>query len=365
MSDKTSPARRLLWVFPGFGVGGAQVRFAALANRFSATCSHCIVALNGDLACREKLAPGLETAFPDAGHEAGRMIPAIAHARHFLRAQNPDLVITSNWGAIEWAIGARLAGLPHIHTEDGFGPEERSRQIPRRVLTRRLALRGSRVILPSRTLHRIALDTWRLPAKNLSYIPNGIDLARFANATPAVLPPGKGMVIGTIAALRAEKNIGRLLRAFAVIRAERPVRLVIVGDGPERAGLERLAGDLGVAGDVVFAGYSTQAESWLACFDVFALSSDTEQMPLSLLEAMAAGRPVVSTDVGDVRAMLSAQNGDFVTASDDAPFAAGLRRLLAAPLTDIGAANRIKAHADYDQEAMFAGYARHFRIDLQ
>ena len=60
----------------------------------------------------------------------------------------PDVVVTSNWGAIEWAMAARLCGFRHVHTEDGFGPEERQRQIPRRAITRRLALRGSDVVLP-------------------------------------------------------------------------------------------------------------------------------------------------------------------------------------------------------------------------
>jgi glycosyltransferase involved in cell wall biosynthesis len=284
------------------------------------------------------------------------MAAAVLHARAALRGQNPDLVVTSNWGAIEWAAGARLAGLPHLHTEDGFGPEEHARQLPRRVLARRLILRGSQLILPSRTLLRIAAETWRLPRKNLHYIPNGIDLARFAGATPATLPSGTGPVIGTIAALRPEKNIARLLHAFAQLRATSPARLVIVGDGPERPGLENLAATLGIGADTYFAGHTTQPESWLAAFDIFALSSDTEQMPISLLEAMAAGLPCVSTDVGDVRDMLAQANRDFVTPPD--ALAGALARMLAADRKAIGAANKAKANAEYDQQTMFAAYGR-------
>jgi glycosyltransferase involved in cell wall biosynthesis len=349
--------RRIAWVFPGFGVGGAQVRFAALANRYGASCAHIVLSLNGDLACREKLEPGLDIGYPDAGHRPGRMAASILQARRLLRALRPDLVVTSNWGAIEWAIGARLAGLPHIHTEDGFGPEERARQIPRRVLTRRLALRGSRIVLPSRTLLRLATETWRLPTNQLAYIPNGIDLARFAAATPAILPPGEGPVIGTIAALRPEKNIARLIQAFAALRANRPARLVIVGDGPELGALKALANRLHIAADVIFAGHSTHAETWLAAFEVFALSSDTEQMPLSLLEAMASGLPCACTDVGDVRQMLSGANSTFVTPLDHHALALALGAILEADHAAIGRANRMRAAEAFDQETMFAAYA--------
>ncbi len=348
----------LLWVFPGFGVGGAQVRFAALANHLGPTCRHTIVSLNGDTACAEKLDPRLDVTLPISGHPQGRMIAAVQHARQFLLRAKPDCVITSNWGAIEWAIGAKLAGLRHVHSEDGFGPEERSAQIPRRVLTRRLVLRRSAVILPSQTLAHLARTQWRLPTRVLHVIANGIDLARFSGAAAMPMPQGEGPVIGTIAALRPEKNIGRLLRAFAAVRAARPARLVIVGDGPERAGLEILAATLGITQDTHFAGHSTVSERWLAGFDVFALSSDTEQMPLSLLEAMATGLPAVCTDVGDVRAMLAAANAPFVTGLDDAAFAAGLAAMLSADRAAIGAANAARAQAAYGEARMFAEWAQ-------
>ena len=348
--------KHLLWVFPGFGVGGAQVRFASLANHMGDACRHTVVSLNGDTACAEKLDAGLDACLPASGHVRGRMVDGVLHARRFLQRARPDCVVTSNWGAIEWAMGARLAGLAHVHSEDGFGPEERSAQIPRRVWTRRLVLRGSKVILPSQTLAAIARTQWRLPERVLHVIANGIDLARFSGAAPMPAPAGEGPVIGTVAALRPEKNIGRLLRAFAALRAKRPARLVIVGDGAERAGLEALAGSLGIAADTHFAGHSTQSERWLAELDVFALSSDTEQMPLSLLEAMASGLPAVCTDVGDVRAMLAPENAPYVTAVADDAFAAGLASILSAEGATIGRANKARAHAAYGHERMFAAW---------
>jgi glycosyltransferase involved in cell wall biosynthesis len=345
-------------VFPGFGVGGAQVRFCALANHLGPGVPHSVISLNGDQACAEKLDPDLDVRFPPSGHQRGRMLGSILHARRVLAQERPRLVITSNWGAIEWAIGARLAGLAHLHSEDGFGPEERTRQIPRRVRTRRLALRGSELILPSRTLQAIARDQWRLPAPRLHYVPNGIDLARFAGATPMPPPPGEGPVIGTIAALRAEKNIPRLLNAVARLRQSRKLRLVVVGDGPERPALEAQAGALGIDDATLFAGHSPQAERWMASFDVFALSSDTEQMPLSLLEAMASGLACACTDVGDVAGMVARANAAFVTPVTDDAFTLGLGALLEADRAAIGRANRAKAEAEFDQATMFQAWGR-------
>ena len=358
MTVSAEKRRRIVWVFPGFGVGGAQMRFAAIANHFGPASTHVIVSLNGDLSCRTRLAEDLNLEFPDLGHRPGHMGASIRQAHQVLRAQKPDLVVTSNWGAIEWAIGAKLARLPHLHTEDGFGPEERDSQIRRRVLTRRLALRHSVVVLPSITLATLARQTWRLPPGQLRYIPNGIDVARFATAAPASLPGGDGPVIGTIAALRPEKNIARLIKAFAALRALRPARLVIVGDGPERVALENLAQELGLGlgGDVFFAGHSMQPECWHARFDIFALSSDTEQMPLSLLEAMAARRAALCTDVGDVRSMLASANNDYITPASDVSFTEALTRILDADLPEIGSANHKKAESQYDQKAMFAAY---------
>jgi glycosyltransferase involved in cell wall biosynthesis len=341
-------------VFPTFAVGGAQVRFAALANHFGGDFRHIVVALDGELGCRDRLDSGLDVSFPSVEAPKNAMLANAWRFRALLRRWRPDVLVTGNWGAIEFA----MANLPpltrHLHVVDGFGPEERETQIGRRVLIRRLVLSRGKVVVPSRNLERIAKDVWKLPARVVRYVPNGIDLARFsaggaANSTP---------VIGTVAALRAEKNIGRLIRAFAAAARRHPAKLVIVGDGAERASLTALAGELGVSGLVTFAGHRDDTPALYAGFDVFALTSDTEQMPLSLIEAMASGLPVVSTDVGDVRAMLAPENAGFVGARDDASIADLLTTLLADPgsWAAIGAANRAKAERDFDQAGMFEAW---------
>ena len=313
--------------------------------------------MDGDLACRERLSPELDVAFPDAGVRKGDTLGNVRRFRALLTELRPAVLVTSNWGTIEWAMANVVPVVPHVHIEDGFGPEERATQIRRRVWTRRLVLRRSTVVVPSRVLWRIATGVWRLDERRVRYVPNGIDLARFAPRAAS-----DGMVVGTVAALRAEKNLARLLRAFAIVAPDLPARLVIVGDGPERGALAALAGQLGIAGRVDFRGHVAAPAAVYAGLDVFALSSDTEQMPLSVLEAMAAGVAVAATDVGDVREMLAEANAPLVVAQDDAALAAALRTLLTdkALRERIALANRAKAERDYADEKMFAAYAALF-----
>jgi glycosyltransferase involved in cell wall biosynthesis len=362
--------RTFLHVFPTFAVGGAQTRFAAIANHLGPSVRHIVVPIDGQTTAREKLNPGLDVTFlPPPRVGAIGVRSSITQARAVLRETRPHMLITSNWGSIDWVI-AKLTMplfpslLPHLHMEDGFGPEEQDRQLPRRVLTRRLVLRRSDVMLPSQTLIRIATDTWKLPPRNLHYIPNGVDIERFARAVPMELPPGEGPVIGTIAALRPEKNVLRLVDAFALLRARRPARLVIVGDGPRRPILEARVAELGLGASVLFAGHSQDADRWMAAFDVFALSSDTEQMPLSLLEAMAASRPAVATEVGDVRSMLAPENLPYLVPRDPAALAVALARMLDNPAEAaiIGAANGRRARDTFSEQSMFDQFRRIMRV---
>lgn len=347
----------LLSVFSTFSVGGPQVRFATLANRLGPAFRHAIIAMDGDRACAERLEPGLDIAWPTVRIRKGDTLANVLAFRRALREIRPDALVTYNWGTIEWALANLLPVVRHhVHIEDGFGPEEQERQIPRRVWTRRLALRRCTLVVPSRTLERIATGIWRLPSVRLRYVPNGIDLARFA---PRMSGDGEGVTIGTVAALRAEKNLARLLRAFAALPEGLGVRLQLVGDGPERPGLEALAAELGIAPRVRFLGHVADPAPLYAGFDIFALSSDTEQMPISVLEAMAAGLPVAATDVGDVRAMLAEENAPFVVPKAEDTALAGAMRALAADAAlrrAVGRANRAKAERDFDERLMVATY---------
>lgn len=361
----SNPARAaplILHVFPTFDVGGAQARFATLANRLGPRLRHLIVAMDGRTGCRERLEAGLDVQFPAITITKGDTRGNVRRFRGALREWRPDLLVTSNWGSIEWAMAGAIPPRPvrHLHVEDGFGPDERDRQQPRRVWARRIVLARSRTIVPSRTLERIAREVWRLPRRRVQYLPNGVDLTM----VPAEVWAGEGPVIGTVAALRAEKNLGRLLRAFAQAAATRKARLLIIGDGPERAGLEALARELRIAQQVRFTGHVPAPSGLIAGLDLFALSSDTEQMPLSILEAMAAGLPVAATAVGDVATMLAPENRPYIVPRDDAALAQAFGALLddSGARRALGAANRARAEAVYSEDAMVEGWAALFGI---
>jgi len=221
MNPKRPLARRqldVLHVFSSFAIGGAQVRFAALVNHFGDAARHRIIAMDGNRDARTLIHPGIDVYYPKLGIQRTDTMGNWGRIRRYLRKTPPDVLITSNWGTIDWAIARLGMDVRHLHMEDGFGPEERDRQLFRRSFTRWLVLGKSDVLLPSRTVERIARKTWRLPAKNLHYVPNGVDLTRYQGAAPAPLPPGEGPVFGTVTALRPEKNLTRLLEAFAILR---------------------------------------------------------------------------------------------------------------------------------------------------
>ena len=355
------PPKTLLHVFPSFAIGGQQTRFATIAARLDQAYRHVIVSLDGRDMARSLLPGSLDARMLKVPRSSGpRALVAYARA---IRAVRPDALISYNWGSIEWAIVNRLyCGLPHVHLEDGFGRDEADRQLRRRVLTRRFVLRRSAVVVPSRTLAALATRAWRLPPDRVTYIPNGIDAHRFDVAPdPGGFfdRAGAACVIGAFAPLRAEKNLGRLLRAFA--RLDATARLVICGDGPEAAPLRALAGELGLGARVTFTGHVRAPELIMGAFDVFAITSDTEQMPYAVLEAMSARLPVVGTDVGDVAAMVHPDNRRFVVPRDQPePLVAALRELQAdAGLRrHLGARNRADVERRFTIERMTSEFAR-------
>lgn len=296
------------------------------------------------------------------------MLRGLAKVRDVVDDVAPDLLLTYNWGAIEAALANRLTGgCEHIHFESGFGVEEKDGQLWRRNVLRRIALAGARkVVVPSATLVRVAQAAWCVPSQRLLHIPNGVDLHRFRGEAgrrdplPGLASGREGIVIGTVAPLRPEKNIGRLLRAFAQLESPPDYRLVVAGEGVERQRLQRLAEELGIAARTVFLGHVEDVPAVLRGLDIFALSSDTEQMPNSLLQAMAAARPVVAMDVGDVACMVAPENRALVVRPDDAGAFAGAMTVLAGDAVRrraLGRLNRQRAKAEYSLEAMVGAYA--------
>ncbi|MEZ6013648.1 MAG: glycosyltransferase [Planctomycetota bacterium] len=359
----------LLHVFTTFCAAGSQVRTTQLMNRFGARYRHTVIARDGrteatallaeDVPCEVMELPRLEG--PLAGVRA---------MREALEAARPDLLMTYNWGTMDAVLAARSVRLArHVHHEDGFNADEAARLKGRRNFTRRVTLRRTDVIVPSRTLERIARRRWRLP--RVHFIANGVAIERFGydQARGAAFRaelgiPAEALVVGSVGHLRGVKCFPRLVRAAAAIDPAglggRPVHLVIVGEGEERGAIEAAAARSRPPGGAVhLPGHKQDLAGAYSAFDVFTLTSDSEQQPVSLLEAMAAGRPVVATDVGDIAATLPAAGRDGIVplgtgAAVEEALGRALTRLLADPdlRARMGAAGRAHVAQEYDPDRM-------------
>ncbi len=163
--------------------------------------------------------------------------------------------------------------------------------------------------------------------------------------------------LGTLAGLRTVKNLPRLVRTFAGV--PEPWQLVIAGEGPEREVIRAEAMGLGISHRVHLPGFVAEPAQAAGLFDLFALSSDSEQFPISVVEAMAAGLAVASPDVGDVAGMVSEANREFITPAGDED---ALSRAIAVLASDealrnrIGKANRALARDRYDERTMIEAY---------
>ncbi|MXP46997.1 glycosyltransferase [Altererythrobacter luteolus] len=375
MSVDRSDPPRILHLHSTFSAGGKEVRCAQLINAFGPGVSHTIVSAEPDrMGASQLISKGIPVTYPrNFPPLKGRPTPGRLH-KIASAMQGYDLVLTYNWGAMDAVMAHTLfsnaMGLPPlIHHEDGFNEDERERLKPTRNWYRRIALgKASGLVIPSEVLEEIALDTWQQPMGRVKRISNGIDTKAFAkvpkpDALRGVVKRSDEYWVGTLAGLRPVKNLKRLVRAFADLPEE--WQLVIVGEGPEEDAIRDEAFRLDVGHRVHLPGFASEPARIMGLFDIFALSSDSEQFPISVIEAMAASVPVAATDVGDIAEMVSDQNRPFIRSckgkdADTQPLAAALRELAADRKLrrEIGEANRVKAAAEYDQKVMIDAYRR-------
>lgn len=358
---------RVLHLHSTFSAGGKEVRCARLMNAWGARLEHAIVSAEpAAMGAAALIAPTVPVSYPQ-DYPSLKGTPTPARLAALARAmRGVDLVCTYNWGAMDAVMAhrlfARAMGLPPlVHHEDGFNEDEAAGLKPSRNRYRRVALAGAtKLIVPSAALEAIAREVWRQPPARVERIPNGIDTAAFAAAPdPAALPipkPEGQRWVGTLAGLRAVKQLPVLVEAFVQLPDE--WHLVICGEGPERAAILAAATAHGIAARVHLPGNVDPARL-VGLFDIFALSSASEQFPLSVVEAMAAGLPVAAPMVGDIAAMVAEPNRALLCPPGDvAGLAAALAALAADPALreTLGAANQARAVAEYDLGAMLASY---------
>ncbi len=346
-------SRRFLHVFATFEPGGMETRASRIIDLLPPPHEHVIVAMSGRTSAASRITrAAFELQPPPAARGFVGTARAMAQRVGELR---PDLVLTYNWGAIETVLGCRLAGQRAlVHHEEGFSAQEVDHLLRRRTWARRFLLRqAAAIVVPSSGLATIATGTWRLPSSRVRHLPNGVDVDRYH---PRAVPRDAGapVVVGGVAHFRPEKDVPALVEAFARCRERGRARLLLVGDGQDLAAARALATARGIGDRVEFRGPVADTAPVYQEFDVFALSSRTEQMPLVVLEAMASGLPVVSPDVGDVASMLAAPNRDLVTPRGDLDaLAAALDRAISSPAlrAGLGGANRARCVAQFDQRS--------------
>ncbi|WP_165066884.1 glycosyltransferase [Paludisphaera rhizosphaerae] len=291
----------------------------------------------------------------------GRLRNAIAELQ-------PDVVHTHQVGALFYS--GPVAGVPIVHTEHGKAGDD----IPRRRWLGRLAgCFATRYCCVSKDIADELLERRIVPARKIMVVPNGIDLSRFRGRTTRAdcraslgIPAGVP-VVGTVGRLDEVKRQDVLIRAFGRLLGHvSEAHLLIVGDGPQGAELRQLAESLDIAGRVHFTGYQPRPEEFLAAMDVFGLSSRSEGMPLAVLEAWAAGLPVVATRVGGLPELIDdGRSGVLVDNGNEAAFAQALANLIVEPTValELGECGRRRVEADYSLSRMIQTYERIY-VDL-
>jgi sugar transferase (PEP-CTERM/EpsH1 system associated) len=289
----------------------------------------------------------------------------------FLQSEDAQLVHTHNASPhLYGALAAQLLRmraprrkLPRVvHTKHGRNdPSDR-----RKVLVNRIAgALTDRLVAVSDDIAALAIDHEHIEDRKVVTILNGIDTEEYcptADPRPARarlgIPEG-GFHVGCVARLAAVKDHGTLLDAFSRLRAGRPdAHLTLIGDGPERRSLEERAARLGLDGSVTFAGMHGDIAPLLQAFDVFALSSVSEGISLTLLEAASAGLPIVATDVGgNAEVVVDGATGLLVPPRDPERFAAALERIASsADRAKMGQNGRERVQRRFSIERMARAY---------
>lgn len=236
------------------------------------------------------------------------------------------------------SLAAQFTRVKVVFTEHGRFYPDRYRY-KAAMINPIIALLTSKIVAIS-SATRDALARYEfIPKRKISVIYNGI--------APLIPNDGKAMslreqlgipvgatVVGTVSRLDPVKNQSMMLRAFKMLLAQHPNSwLLIVGDGPSRTALEKLAEDLGIAQRTSFAGFISAPVNYLTLMEIFLLSSFTEGTSMTLLEAMSLGIPIVATDVGGNSEVLKDEGSGILVSSDDAE---SFYRAISLLLTDKG-----------------------------
>lgn len=302
--------------------GGAEISLRTLLAALDPGFEVTVLGVTNDVVAWIAAArPGTGMLVLPAVRNKRHVRPILSHLRA-VRRLRPDVFhanLRHPWSCQYGLTAALLApGTKVIAVEHALIPAHRPWQRTfKRLTSRHLA---AHVTVGRRAAHAMTALIG-LPTGSMRVIYTGVQLAE---AEPAPRPPGE-LVVGCLGRFSPEKGLDVLLRALPELDG---VTAVLVGDGPERARLEALARELGVAERVSLPGWQDEPASYVRSFDVLVSPSRSEALPLAVLEGMLAGLPVVATNVGSVpEAVVEGETGLLVEPDDAGALAAAIRRL--------------------------------------
>lgn len=339
---------RIAIFLPSLNGGGAERVMVTLANAFAARGYEVDLVL---AAAQGPYLKDVSAAVRIVDLKAGRVIMALLPLMRYLRRQRPVAMLTAMTHANVVALLARrLARVPTrlvVSERTTISVEvDRAQDLAARIiyaLVPKLYSRAAGIVAVSQAAAADLVGFAGLPASGVEVIYNPFDLDRIQTlaAGPLMHPwfvPGQPPVILAIGRLNEAKDYPALIRAFARLRKSRAARLLILGEGELRSSLEALVGECGLTTDgVQMPGFVVNPFAYLARCGVFVLSSRWEGLPGALIEAMACGAPVVSTDCpsGPREILESGRWGTLVSVGDEEAMAKAIDSVLSTPRTQL------------------------------
>ncbi|RJG01888.1 TIGR03088 family PEP-CTERM/XrtA system glycosyltransferase [Noviherbaspirillum sedimenti] len=355
--------------------GGLETLLVECVNRLPAErYRHAVVCLTDYSAFAKKIRVP-DVALFSLHKPAGLGLSTHLKLWRLLRRLKPAILHTYNLAAIEYAFTAAMAGVPiRIHAEHGRDAADPEGKNPKHNLLRRLLVPFiDRYIPVSGDLAHWLQTVVGIPPAKVQLIHNGVDTGQFhpGPARPAetqqIAPTPFGddcFVIGTVGRIQDVKNHLGLVDAFIHLRQLLPdasgLRLAIVGDGPLLPKLRAKVNVAGLAEVVWLPGARTDIADIIRGFDLFVLPSLAEGTPVTVLEAMACGLPVVATRVGGLPEVVEENISGLLVPPADAPaLAAALLSFHSRPdhAGAAGAAGRLRVERQYSVQAMLTAYA--------